>query len=414
MLRRVLTVVLICVMAVGCLFGSATPVTAADVVNLDVPFIHQENDPPDDPLDDGSWDGGAACGAASAVMIAAYWGKLPPNACDDCNGKDYSWYVNQKYTNSYGTYYDTGKAEPGGEQNTYYGAYGYIYTGTVIVNVYNYLDAHGLVVGYDASPTENEIKAELDAGYPVYKSTTLYGGHELVIVGYTDVGNYLVNDPLNDKSVEYLWSSISSGAMVTAHPDTDQTWYLADSSTPHEMYREDTGQGTVSVQIDNLGEAKWRANEAASGDMVFPAGDWNVLLHFDPAPDNNDEFTGYIGMWDSGGGGGSWESPHASWTGDGTTQDFQETLSLDSFTVDNEKYLWFKISNLNNTGPVSLQLKVGSSNSVVISPTTDPGYPLPELSTVVLVSIGLAALGGYYVVARRRKTGGTKTFPSWL
>ncbi len=53
--------------------------------------------------------------------------------------------------------------------------------------------------------------------------------------------------------------------------------------------------------------------------------------------------------------------------------------------------------------------KVGSSNSVVISPTSDPGYPIPELTTVVLVAVGLAALGGYYMFARRRRHSATKS-----
>jgi len=33
---------------------------------------------------------------------------------------------------------------------------------------------------------------------------------------------------------------------------------------------------------------------------------------------------------------------------------------------------------------------------------TDPGYPVPELSTIILFSMGLLLLGGYVWLKRRR------------
>ena len=400
-MRKSLRVMLCLLMVCAWVMADAAPAAAADVENWPVPYIHQQDDPPDDPY---AWSGSYACGAASAVMLAAYWGKLPPHPCGLCNSNDYSWYVNQRYTNSYGTYFDTPNQESGG--NTFWGAYGYIYSGTVLDNVESFLEAHGLVCAIDTTPTEAEVKAELDAGYPVYKHTTIGDGHEIVIRGYTnDVSTkYIVNDPLWGEDIPYLWASIRTGSMITVHPSTDQTWYLDDTSADgnYFMYREDTTQTAATVEIANLAQAKWRADEAADGDVSFPAGDWNVFVHLDPAPDNNDDFTGKIGMFDYWGSGGSWQSPDADWQGDGTTQDFQATLSLGSFTVDDGKHLWFGITNMNNTGPPSLQLKVGSTYSVVISPATDPGYPVPELPTIVLVTVGLVMLGGYYVVGRRR------------
>ena len=414
MTRRVLAVMLASVIAISGVVLDAGPVFAG--VNLDVPFIHQENDPPDDPLDDGSWDGNAACGAASAVMIAAYWGKLPPHPCDDC-GTDYSWYVNQVYTNSYGNTYSTGFAEPGGEKNTYWGAYGYIYSGTVIVNVYYYLDNHGFDVGYDSSPTENEVKAELDAGYPVYKSTTIYGGHEIVIVGYTDGGNYLVNDPLGDRgSLEYLWSSISSGGMITAHPETGrQTWYLSGTATGSDyvQYGGDytRGAGTVTI-TEGAAVEYWRSDGAASGSFTFPAENWNVAVTLNAAPSTGNAFTGHLGSYDPD---GTTYTEEDSWSftgANGAKTYFTATFNPGSVTVPDGDYLAFWVANSDDATNEDIVVKVGSSNSCVISPATDPGYPVPELPTIVLMAVGLAMLGGYATVARHRKARRAKAPPS--
>ena len=42
------------------------------------------------------------------------------------------------------------------------------------------------------------------------------------------------------------------------------------------------------------------------------------------------------------------------------------------------------------------------SDSWITSPPTDPGYPVPELSTIILFSMGLLLLGGYVWLKRRR------------
>ena len=39
----------------------------------------------------------------------------------------------------------------------------------------------------------------------------------------------------------------------------------------------------------------------------------------------------------------------------------------------------------------------------VISPSSDPGYPVPELSTLFLLSIGLLTLAGYVLLTKKRK-----------
>ena len=51
---------------------------------------------------------------------------------------------------------------------------------------------------------------------------------------------------------------------------------------------------------------------------------------------------------------------------------------------------------------VALDVKCGNGKSKLSSPSTDPGYPVPELSTLVLSSVGLLALACYVVYRRRQ------------
>jgi len=57
------------------------------------------------------------------------------------------------------------------------------------------------------------------------------------------------------------------------------------------------------------------------------------------------------------------------------------------------------------SGPASEKIRVyydaGDKNSYVKSPTADPGYPIPELSTLILFSSGLLALAGYALKKRK-------------
>jgi hypothetical protein len=53
-------------------------------------------------------------------------------------------------------------------------------------------------------------------------------------------------------------------------------------------------------------------------------------------------------------------------------------------------------------GTDSIAIHYGAGCSQISSPTTDPGYPQPELATVVLLGTGLACLAGYMGVRRYR------------
>ena len=176
-----------------------TTISDSDSVNIEnVPYIHQTYDTAED------FDGRWACGAASTVMVTAYYGKLDehPITCPKpvTHTNDYSYYVSNQYTNNYGNTYSQTALCRNGEYAP--GAFGYIHYPDGAAsgkNAVEYLNQHDLDAWVIINPTEAQVKTELDAGFPVIASTKLTPlGHWVVIKGYTDAGYYVVNDPFGD------------------------------------------------------------------------------------------------------------------------------------------------------------------------------------------------------------------------
>jgi len=56
------------------------------------------------------------------------------------------------------------------------------------------------------------------------------------------------------------------------------------------------------------------------------------------------------------------------------------------------------------TDPLRIYYEIEEhSNSYVKSPSSDPGYPVPELPTIILISSGLLTLAGYVWLTKRRR-----------
>jgi hypothetical protein len=215
-----------------------TTISPTAVKNLDVPYIRQVGDTSD------YFNGSCACGATSAVMIAASYGRLPshPMTCTFCTPTHtsyYGWYVGP-YSGStptsysrYGFTFDvkfTGST--GCQIDPVGGAYGYIHYNDNLAKPYyarNYFWKHGLFSEVIFNPSEATVKSEIDEGHPVWASTTFYGGHIVVIKGYSGT-NYYVNDPwpygydycYMGNDMLYSWSEMGVGSkwIVTTDPIT--------------------------------------------------------------------------------------------------------------------------------------------------------------------------------------------------
>ena len=181
-----------------------------------------------------------------------------------------------------------------------------------------------------------------------------------------------------------------------------QIWYLDSDGgavNPFKiMYRADKTQSSDSVTIPAGGEIFWLANEAAGDDVTFPTdGGWNITLI---TQENwGKAYTIEVGAYD---------------TNTATFTLFDTTIVTQlSYTglvlmvkVENEDatvpigdYLALKIENTDNSNNHTV---ITNGGSFLVSPITDPGYPLPELAAGILFGLGLAGLGGYVVVRRKQ------------
>jgi len=181
-----------------------------------------------------------------------------------------------------------------------------------------------------------------------------------------------------------------------------QMWYLSSKPKPTPvMYKgsptSDPG-GCSAVTVPQQEYIIWIANEAATCDVTFHDGGWDVHLEAQ-RPTSDNIFIAEIGEWD--GANFIFEGQYTGsfpGTGQPNTVDFR--ISASQFTVDEGNWLAFKLTNL-EPKPRGSELGIDPCECGVSSPPSSPDYPVPELSTLILLSAGLLALAGY--VLRRRK-----------
>jgi len=123
------------------------------------------------------------------------------------------------------------------------------------------------------------------------------------------------------------------------------------------------------------------------------------LLKKKPQNLNDREVWVEIGTYDITSGFDSKGSASDTFVAGNNTLDF--TIGASGFSVSEGKYLAFKVTNLDPNRDLNIETK--GEASWIFSPSTDPGYPVPELPTIILFSIGLLALAGYVVVRRKNK-----------
>jgi hypothetical protein len=174
-----------------------------------------------------------ACGPCSAVMVLTYFNRLSAHPMVGKAGvnNDYSWYVapidpsgNPSSTvySSAGFTFDVGTRDVvGGAVN--YGAFGYLAQDfqsdpqTRADRAVQYFWKHGMWARFDGSPTESKVRAEIDAGRPVYLSVQFSsGGHIMVIRGYnsthlTATDPWVRSDLINRDSHNYTWDELHFG-----------------------------------------------------------------------------------------------------------------------------------------------------------------------------------------------------------
>jgi hypothetical protein len=165
-------------------------------------------------------------------------------------------------------------------------------------------------------------------------------------------------------------------------------------------------------------EAIWIADQAAGADVTFSNGNWVVDLVTDS--DWNTQSQNCIveiGQWD-----GAFQVFSGTMTGlkfsyayihdnpdpaldDSLVGIVQVSYQTSAETVYSGNRLAIRIKNEDtNLTQHIIYTGEGDFASCVSSPQTDPGYPLPELATGLLLGAGVLAIGGFILIRRQKAT----------
>jgi len=224
----------------------------------------------------------------------------------------------------------------------------------------------------------------------------------VALLNFSVVGNLSEISNMNLSSIEL---SDGLGKVGTAPPENgtftvsgSQSWYLHNDS---EMYKGDQTKTEGNITINHSESHIWIADSPAQTDVTFPVNgnNWSGQITFVSVPANGDTFKVEIGN-SSGGTDFTLGGPQATLTGDGIKSVFSFETTAVAFTVPAGNYLALNLTNENTSFDYKVQ--TGMTRSYVSSPGTDPGYPVPEWSTLTLVSVGLLVLTGYLWLRKKK------------
>ncbi len=263
-------------------------------------------------------------------------------------------------------------------------------------------------------------------------STSHY--YQLVLVNGTDLNasetlrvNVTSPDGSQSKIVEFkiTQDEVNAGGRfgfnITLSVPNQQTWYFTNDTVTGPTwsgaaYNRNMTKG-VEGEDDKItlakGERVWfYADQLAECNVSFPAaGKWNVSYRVNAtnATDSGKQITTRLQGINSTGAklsGSPYAEGHYNIKSPQNLEEVTESLNASgNFTIPKDGR--FAIEVLWAGGAAgNLEIycnPVGVNASQVTSPTSDPGYPIPELPTVILLGLGLLVFVGYVGWWRRRK-----------
>jgi len=211
-------------------------------------------------------------------------------------------------------------------------------------------------------------------------------------------------------SIVALISALLIGATAAATAAVgSQAWYLdhtsgVDAGSLQMLRDDDTTTGSVVIPAG--GHQTWTSDESALGDVTFPDdGTWITALTTDSnwAPKTTDtpkiivEIASYNVALDK-------YSNFSTSTG---TKFYVKAGKLiveaegmtGSETIPTGDYLVVTVYNNDSIGHM---VDFTDGSSYLISPETDPGYPLPEIAAGILLGGGLIGLVGFIVMQKKK------------
>ena len=209
--------------------------------------------------------------------------------------------------------------------------------------------------------------------------------------------------------------------VVGANPDS-QTWYFTNTEASVPIY---AGSPTVDYQrvmtkgvkggdtVITLapGERVWfYADQLTQCNVGFPAGVWDTVCWVKALDSGDLGKRVYIRLQGIDSEGNKISGSHGYAEGWSTIktlgglEEISKALNPESFTIPEGGRFAVEVLWSGEVGELEIHFNPsGDPVSKTTSPSSDPGYPVPELPTVILFSTGLIALTGYILLTKRRK-----------
>jgi hypothetical protein len=204
----------------------------------------------------------------------------------------------------------------------------------------------------------------------------------------------------------------------------DQNWQLDSEQITEGVYQMektggpgDDGQGSSSpepnveflnILPDESNSIVWISDQESEG-VTFPAGDYWIMRLATDITWNQGTFKkclAEIGQWSSNGGfepltGAFIPVAYNSVSGSTTAKILEWNFQMTDITIEQYKYLALRITNKDT---LTHKIYTGEKDqaSCINSPQSDPGYPTPEIAAGVLFGLGLAGVGTFIMVRKKK------------
>ncbi|MFZ2070028.1 MAG: hypothetical protein WAV32_00155 [Halobacteriota archaeon] len=177
---------------------------------------------------------------------------------------------------------------------------------------------------------------------------------------------------------------------VPAVNAVSQDWYLCATDTRLNK------TAPVDDTHSFTGWSEWEA-EPAQSNLTMSSGTWT--LHLEYYTPNQASGRLFVEVWNAS------TKVAEGYTSITTYYYDYVNVYMTGISADFKKgdSLKLKLNWVSDRDPaVDLDVQCGNGKSKLSSPSADPGYPIPELNTFVLSSVGLLALASYVAYRRKR------------
>ena len=180
---------------------------------------------------------------------------------------------------------------------------------------------------------------------------------------------------------------LTASATLAKTECNSQTWYMWSDY----QLRMDNPTGNPTVVVGSS-PVIWQSEQSAQGGVTFGTGDWEGDIGVDGDSPNNHVIMMQIGyVYDS--------AFYPQGTPEMVAASGKATMTVPGFTVPNGGYLAVSVYDDDAT-PIDMQ--VGSGGSFITTPCSDPGFPMPELASSILLAGGAGGLGAFIWWRQRR------------